>query len=93
MLISGGSGITPVMSMLRTLCDEGHPGEIAFLHYARTEADWLYEAEVRELARRHRGLERRLPRHPRADRRPPDAPTRSARSTPAPGPRCAGRRR
>ena len=26
LLISGGSGITPVMSMLRTLCDEGHAG-------------------------------------------------------------------
>ena len=50
MLISGGSGITPVLSMLRTLCDEGHDGEIAFLHYARTAADWLYRAEVEALA-------------------------------------------
>jgi ferredoxin-NADP reductase len=55
-LISGGSGITPVLSMLRTLLDEGHDGEIAFLHYARTGADWLYESEVRELAARHRAL-------------------------------------
>jgi ferredoxin-NADP reductase len=52
-LISGGSGITPVLSMLRTLADEGHDGEIAFLHFARTEADWLYEREVRALSRRH----------------------------------------
>ena len=28
LLVSGGSGITPVMSMLRTLCDEGHSGEM-----------------------------------------------------------------
>jgi ferredoxin-NADP reductase len=55
-LISGGSGITPVLSMLRTLIDENHDGEIAFVHYARTAADWLYEAEVRELAARHRNL-------------------------------------
>jgi stearoyl-CoA 9-desaturase NADPH oxidoreductase len=55
-LISGGSGITPVMSMLRTLCDEEQPGEIAFVHYARTEADWLYHQEVRELAQRHDGV-------------------------------------
>jgi ferredoxin-NADP reductase len=55
-LISGGSGITPVLSMLRTLVDEGHDGEIGFLHFARTEADWLYEAEVRALAARHPGL-------------------------------------
>ncbi len=52
-LVSGGSGVTPVMSMLRTLCDEGHDGELVFLHYARTETDWLYEPEVRALARRH----------------------------------------
>ena len=52
-LISGGSGVTPVLSMLRTLCDEGHDGEIAFLHYARTAGDWLYESEVQELAARH----------------------------------------
>jgi len=55
-LISGGSGITPVMSMLRTLCDEGHGGEVDFIHYARAEADWLYEPEVRALARRHPGV-------------------------------------
>jgi ferredoxin-NADP reductase len=55
-LISGGSGITPVLSMLRTLVDEGHDGDIAFLHYARTEADWLYAREVRALADGHAGL-------------------------------------
>ena len=52
-LISGGSGITPVLSMLRTLCDERHDGEISFVHYARTAADWLYRADVGALARRH----------------------------------------
>jgi ferredoxin-NADP reductase len=56
-LISGGSGITPVISMLRTLCDEGHGGGIRFLHYARTEADWLYRSEVRDLVGRHAGTE------------------------------------
>jgi stearoyl-CoA 9-desaturase NADPH oxidoreductase len=55
-LISGGSGITPVLSMLRTLCDERHTGEIHFIHYARTAADWLYRAEVQELAGRHANL-------------------------------------
>jgi stearoyl-CoA 9-desaturase NADPH oxidoreductase len=58
-LISGGSGITPVLSMLRTLVDEGHDGEVAFLHFARTEADWLYEPELRALAARHPRLRTR----------------------------------
>jgi ferredoxin-NADP reductase len=56
LLISGGSGITPVMSMLRTLCGEGGQAEVTFLHYARTEADWLYQDEVQRLAERHLGL-------------------------------------
>jgi ferredoxin-NADP reductase len=55
-LVSGGSGITPVLSMLRTLCDEGHDGEVLFVHYARTAADWLYRREVEALAVRHPGL-------------------------------------
>jgi ferredoxin-NADP reductase len=56
-LISGGSGITPVMAMLTTLCDEGYDGEVSFLHYARTEGDWLYRPEVQRLARRHRWID------------------------------------
>jgi ferredoxin-NADP reductase len=52
-LISGGSGITPVLSMLRTLCDEGHRGDVVFIHYARTAGDWLYRREVEQLAARH----------------------------------------
>jgi stearoyl-CoA 9-desaturase NADPH oxidoreductase len=55
-LISGGSGITPVLSMLRTLCDEGHRGDVAFLHYARTAEDWLYHDELEALAAAHRNL-------------------------------------
>ena len=55
-LISGGSGITPVLSMLRTLCAEGYDGEIAFIHYARTAADWLYKREVEALAVAHPNL-------------------------------------
>lgn len=49
-LISGGSAITPVLAMLRTLADEGAAREVRFLHYARTESDWLYEREVRSLS-------------------------------------------
>jgi ferredoxin-NADP reductase len=52
-LISGGSGITPVLSMLRTLIDEGHQGEIVFLHYSFTEADVSHLADLRALAVEH----------------------------------------
>jgi stearoyl-CoA 9-desaturase NADPH oxidoreductase len=56
LLISGGSGVTPVLSMLRTLCDEGLPGQVGFLHYARTAGDWLYRWEVEALAASHHQL-------------------------------------
>jgi len=55
-LISGGSGITPVMSMLRTLLDEGHRGRIAFLHYARTPDRVPYARELEEIAARSPGV-------------------------------------
>ena len=56
LLISGGSGITPVMAMLRTLCDEGFAGEIGFLNYARSRELALYGSELDRLRERHRGV-------------------------------------
>ncbi|GGG01706.1 ferredoxin reductase [Rhodococcoides trifolii] len=50
LLISGGSGVTPVMSMLRTLVDDGYAGRIAFLHYAYTEKDVPYRQELESIA-------------------------------------------
>ena len=56
LLISGGSGITPVMAMLRTLCDEGYAGEVGLLNYARSPDLALYETELQMLAGSHRGV-------------------------------------
>ena len=53
LLISGGSGITPVLSMLRTLVEQRHRGEITFLHYARSPEEVPYRSELEVLARRH----------------------------------------
>ncbi len=50
LFVSGGSGITPVMAMLRTLVDEGHTGEIAFVHYARNSAEACYRDELAAMA-------------------------------------------
>ena len=49
LFVSGGSGITPVMSMLRTLIEEGYEGEIAFVHYARTIGEACYRIELDRL--------------------------------------------
>lgn len=52
-LISGGSGITPVLAMLRTLTDEGYGGEVVFLHYARTAGDLLYADDLAAVEAAH----------------------------------------
>lgn len=49
-LISGGSGITPILAMLRTLVADGHTGPVTHVHY-----DWrldtvCYLDELRSLA-------------------------------------------
>ncbi|HEY1842799.1 MAG TPA: FAD-binding oxidoreductase [Mycobacterium sp.] len=46
LFVSGGSGITPVMAMLRTLVNEGHAGDIAFVHYARSRAEACYHDDL-----------------------------------------------
>lgn len=46
LFVSGGSGITPVMSMLRTLRAQAFTGEIAFIHYARGVDDACYRTEL-----------------------------------------------
>jgi ferredoxin-NADP reductase len=50
LLLSGGSGITPVMSMLRSLRDADHRGQVTFLHYARSADDEIFRAELDELS-------------------------------------------
>lgn len=50
LLLSGGSGITPVMSMLRSLRDRGHRGRVTFLHYARSRDDEMFADELDDIA-------------------------------------------
>jgi ferredoxin-NADP reductase len=52
LLLSGGSGITPVMSMLRTLVAGGHDDPITFVHYARSAADVPFRDELSRIAGR-----------------------------------------
>ena len=46
LLIAGGSGITPVMAMVRTLRNEGFDGEVTVIHYTRTLGDACYRREL-----------------------------------------------
>lgn len=50
LMLSAGSGITPSMSMLRTLALAGEPLDVVFVHHARTPADLVFRAELEALA-------------------------------------------
>jgi ferredoxin-NADP reductase/DMSO/TMAO reductase YedYZ heme-binding membrane subunit len=49
-LISGGVGITPLMSIMRYLTDRVWTRPIYFVNALRTSSDLIYEAELRHLA-------------------------------------------
>jgi ferredoxin-NADP reductase len=59
-LISGGSGITPVMSMLRSLQRRTHRGRITFLHYAQSPDHQIFAAELDTIRRSGDGIDVRL---------------------------------
>jgi ferredoxin-NADP reductase len=52
LFISAGSGITPIMSMLRHLDQSGELGDAALLHSARHADEVIFGDELRELAKR-----------------------------------------
>lgn len=55
-LIAGGVGITPLMSMLRYLTDRSWRGKIYFINAIRTQDDRIYAAELSALANRFDNL-------------------------------------
>src|SRR6476660_1444808 len=60
LFITAGSGITPVMSMLRTLARRDQVTDVVHLHSAPTESDVMFAAELAELERAHDGYRLRL---------------------------------
>ena len=55
-LISGGVGITPMMSAVRYLTAQCWQGDIYFIFSARTTHDFIFEQELHYLQRRHSNL-------------------------------------
>jgi ferredoxin-NADP reductase len=56
LFISAGSGITPIMSMLRALARRDALRDVRVLHSARTRADVIFGDELRAFARTHPGF-------------------------------------
>ncbi|MBA4854911.1 ferredoxin reductase [Nocardia farcinica] len=56
LFLTAGSGITPVMSMLRAMDRRGGMPDVVHLHSARTEQDVMFGAELRALHERRPGF-------------------------------------
>jgi ferredoxin-NADP reductase len=56
LFMSAGSGITPLMSMLRTIHVEREPVDVVFVHHARTPADIIFRDELQRIGREHPGV-------------------------------------
>ena len=55
LFISAGSGVTPIMSMLRALDDRDELNDAVHLHSARSEADVIFGDRLRDFDARHDG--------------------------------------
>ena len=60
LFISGGSGITPVMSMLRSLQRRTHRGRVTFIHYAQSPEHQIFAGELDEIRRSGHGIDLHL---------------------------------
>jgi ferredoxin-NADP reductase len=57
LLVAGGSGVVPLMSMVRHRAATGNATPVRFLYSSRTIDDVIYRGELDELAARRDGLE------------------------------------
>lgn len=60
LMVAAGSGITPLMSMLRTLDRAGQHPDVALLYVSRTPEDRIFATELEQLSRRWPGLQLRF---------------------------------
>jgi stearoyl-CoA 9-desaturase NADPH oxidoreductase len=60
LFITAGSGITPVMSMLRTLARRDQVTDVVHLHSAPTESDVMFAAEMAQMQTDYEGYRLRL---------------------------------
>ena len=56
LFISAGSGITPIMSMLRALDHRRALDDVVLIHSSRTPEDVIFGAQLRDMHRRNPGL-------------------------------------
>ena len=57
LFVSGGSGVTPIFSLLGELAERGCLEDVVLLHYARTRGDVIFHDRLTALAERHPGFQ------------------------------------
>jgi ferredoxin-NADP reductase len=57
LFLSAGSGITPIMSMLRSLDHRDAVHDVVVIHSSRTARQVMFDSSLRELDRRHEGFQ------------------------------------
>jgi ferredoxin-NADP reductase len=60
LFISAGSGITPIMSMMRSIAGEGRVGDVVHVHSARSADGVIFGRELSGLQARHPGYKLHL---------------------------------
>jgi ferredoxin-NADP reductase len=67
LLVAGGSGVVPLMSMLRHHAALDHPGAMHLVYSARTKRELLYREELKRLPGKGRAVIVTLTREPATD--------------------------
>jgi ferredoxin-NADP reductase len=67
LLVGGGSGVVPLMAMLRHHRHVGHPGAMHLVYSARTRDDLLYRRELGEIVDDRRAVSITLTREPASE--------------------------
>jgi len=57
LFVAAGSGITPLMAMLRAEAARGMPRPLTLVYWARTREEFCFAVELRQLAVRHTGFQ------------------------------------
>ena len=76
LLVAGGSGITPILSILRTLLEQGEATRCTLLYGNRSAASTMFKEELEDLKNRHLT---RLAIHPVFSREQVDSPLHAGR--------------
>lgn len=56
LFLAAGSGVTPLMSLVRQLANDGMPADVTFMYWARSPEDLIFGRELQTLAAEHDSL-------------------------------------